>query len=296
MIFISTGMINNQSAVKTTKEFLDLGIKEIELSGGLYEENIPDKIKKFKKLASFQVHNYFPPPKVSFTLNLATFDKDLLNICYEHLKNSIRLSSELEGNYYSFHAGFLIDPQPKELGKKFKKRKINNKQEAIKIYIERLNYLSVFAKKEGVELLIENNVLNKQHYKIFEQDPFLMTSTDDALYIMKNTPKNVSLLVDFAHLKVAAKTLNFNPVDFLKICDPWIKGYHLSDNNGEYDTNDLITESSWFWPYIKKNLEYYTLEIKCDNKSILLDQKKLVNKHLYQDDLLAASSFAKKTI
>ena len=47
---------------------------------------------------------------------------------------------------------------------------------------------------------------------------------------------------------------------------------------------------------LKKNLEYYTLEIRCDNKSILLDQKKLVNKHLYQDDLLAASSFAKKTI
>ena len=31
----------------------------------------PDKIKKFKNLASFQVHNYFPPPKVSFTFNLS---------------------------------------------------------------------------------------------------------------------------------------------------------------------------------------------------------------------------------
>ena len=280
MIFISTGTIGGQSAVKTTKEFLDLGIREIELSGGLYEENIVGKIKKFKKLASLQVHNYFPPPKVSFTLNLATFNKDLLNICYKHLKNSIRLSSELGRNYYSFHAGFLIDPQPKELGKKINKKKINNKEEAIKVYVERLNNLSVFAKKEGVGLLIENNVLNKEHYKTFEQDPFLMTSTDDALYIMKNTPNNVNLLVDFAHLKVAAKTLNFNPVDFLKICDPWIKGYHLSDNDGEYDSNDLITESSWFWPHIKKNLEYYTLEIKCDDKSILLNQRELVKKNI----------------
>ena len=54
MIFISTGTINYQSAVKTTREFLDLGIKEIELSGGLYEDNITDKIKKFKESASFQ--------------------------------------------------------------------------------------------------------------------------------------------------------------------------------------------------------------------------------------------------
>ena len=273
-------MINYQSAVKTTREFLDLGIKEIELSGGLYEENITDKIKKFKESASFQIHNYFPPSMVSFTLNLATFDKDLLNVCYNHIKNSIRLSSELERNYYSFHAGWLIDPQPKELGKKIVKRKINEKEETIKVYVERLNNLSLFAEKEGVELLIENNVLNKENYKTFEQNPLLMTSSEDVLYIMRNTSKNVNLLVDLAHLKVSAKTLNFNSVDFLKICEPWTKGYHLSDNNADYDTNDLVTENSWFWPYIKKNLGYYTLEVKCNDMLILLDQKKLVKKKL----------------
>ena len=128
--------------------------------------------------------------------------------------------------------------------------------------------------------MIENNVLNKENLKTFEQNPLLMTSSEDALYIMRNTSKNVNLLVDLAHLKVSAKTLNFNSIDFLKICEPWTKGYHLSDNNADYDTNDLVTENSWFWPYIKKNLDYYTLEVKCNDKSILLNQKKLVKKKL----------------
>tara|TARA_B100001964_G_C14046283_1_gene514928 strand:- start:207 stop:890 length:684 start_codon:yes stop_codon:yes gene_type:complete len=226
------------------------------------------------------VHNYFPPPKDPFTLNISTFDKDLFKICNNHIKNSIRLSSELEGDYYSFHPGLLIDPHPRELGKKIVNRKINNKEEAIKILVERLNSLSIFAKKEGVELLIENNVLNKENYETFKQNPLLMTSSEDVLYIMKNTSNNVNLLVDVAHLKVSAKTLNFNSVDFLKICDPWIKAYHLSDNDGDYDSNDPVTENSWFWPHIKKNLEHYVLEIKYDNKSALLEQKDLVKKNI----------------
>ena len=34
--------------------------------------------------------------------------------------------------------------------------------------------------------------------------------------------KNVSLLIDLAHLKVSAKTLNFSPSEYLKKCDKWI--------------------------------------------------------------------------
>ena len=92
---------------------------------------------------------------------------------------------------------------------------------------------------------------------------------------MSNTPKNINLLVDVAHLKVSAKTLKFNPKKFLSNCRKWIKGYHLSDNDGNNDTNDLLTKNSWFWPYLKKNLNYYTLEINSKKIETLKQQKKL---------------------
>jgi len=275
MIYTSTGLIKNQSAFKTSDNFINQGICNIELSGGSYDKDIIKKIKKLKKKGKFILHNYFPPPKNPFTLNLATLDNDLSRICYNHIKNAIRYSNEIESSTYSFHAGFLIDPNPKKLGKKFIKQKIYNKKLAMKVFVERLNNLSIFAQREGVSLLVENNVINKQNLNLFKTNPLLMTDSSDVFYIMSNTPKNINLLVDVAHLKVSAKTLKFNPKKFLSNCRKWIKGYHLSDNDGNNDTNDLLTKNSWFWPYLKKNLNYYTLEINSKKIETLKQQKKL---------------------
>lgn len=280
MIYISTGLIKKQSALKTCKYFLDHDINDIELSGGTFEENIIKKIKTLKGTAKFTLHNYFPPPKNPFTLNLATLDQNLFKICYNHIKNTIRYSNEIGSKVYSFHAGFLIDPKPNELGKKFTKRKINNRNHALNIFIDRLNNLSIFAKKEGVSLLIENNVINKKNLNLFKTNPLLMADTKEACFIMRNTPNNVNLLVDVAHLKVSAKSLKFDPNFFFSKCEQWIQGYHLSDNDGNTDSNGLVSKNSWFWKHLKKNLNYYTLEIKSLNAQILLKQKKITEQML----------------
>ena len=46
----------------------------------------------------------------------------------KHALNSIELASKLKSKYYSFHVGFLLDPQVKELGKKIKKRSTYNRE------------------------------------------------------------------------------------------------------------------------------------------------------------------------
>ena len=57
-----------------------------------------------------------------------------------------------------------------------------------------------------------------------------------------------------------------------KKCSSWIKAFHLSDNNGESDSNNKIYPNSWFWKYLDKNLDYYSLEIYNANADELLDQ------------------------
>ena len=48
-------------------------------------------------------------------------------------------------------------------------------------------------------------------------------------------------LVDVAHLKVSANTLNFDAREYLEIFKKdKIGGYHLSDNNGLVDSNKEI--------------------------------------------------------
>ncbi len=100
--------------------------------------------------------------------------------------------------------------------------------------------------------------------------------------IMKKTPSNVNLLLDVAHLKVSANTLNYSKSDYTKSCEDWIRAYHLRENDGKEDSNMKVKKSSWFWKYIKKdNLEYISVEIDDTNIPELKKKLKLANQKIF---------------
>lgn len=280
MIYVSTGWIKNLPAWKTSEELLNSGINFIELSGGSYDENQLNNLKELKKYQNFIVHNYFPPPKDPFVLNLSSLCDDISNRTLNHIEIAMQYSVELDSPQYSFHGGFLIDPKITELGKTIENKKLYDRKEALKVFIDRLNTVSERAKKLGVSLLIENNVLSKKNLYEFKSNPFLMVDKDECNYVMRQTPNNIGLLLDFGHLKVSSKTMCFNPVKFLHECNEWICGYHLSDNNGSEDSNNKVTENSWFWSYLKTNLNYYSLEVSDISNGDFLEQTILSKKFI----------------
>ena len=54
----------------------------------------------------------------------------------------------------------------------------------------------------------------------------------------------------------------------------------MSDNNGDFDTNDDVKNNSWFWKYLKKDAIYYSLEIKFKNIMQLKKQIKITLSNL----------------
>ena len=88
-----------------------------------------------------------------------------------------------------------------------------------------------------------------------------MCDPEETLKIAKQFPTNVKLLIDVAHLKVSAKTLRFDPQMMLRKCKEYIGGYHLSDNDGMSDSNESFEANAWFWKYMKKDLEYISIEV-----------------------------------
>jgi sugar phosphate isomerase/epimerase len=280
MIYISTGGFKDQSASDTVKLLAKDGFISIELSGGVYENNQLGKLKdlQIKYGINFRVHNYFPPPSKPFVFNLASLNKDIARLSIQHAKKAIDYSSELGGSVYSFHAGFLLDPGVTELGEVIANRSLYDRTEAMEVFIERVNSLSKYAFSKKISLLIENNVISSSNFKQFSGDPLLMTSSNECVYIMKNTPSNVNLLVDVAHLKVSSKSLSLDATLFLTKCKKWIKAYHLSDNNGMEDENKAFDSNAWFWPYIIKGLDYYSLEVYTPSLSVLYKQRQLAEK------------------
>jgi len=279
-IYFSTGGYKNEITFDVVKKILNHGIKNIELSGTSYSENTSSNLQKLLNEANFQIHNYFPPPKKPFVLNLASMDREIYEKSINHIFNAVEMCETLNSDFYSFHAGFLCDIKVQELGKKVESRELQNRQESILLFIDRVNKVSEKAKNHGVNIMIENNVLSKNNSENFNDNPFLMCDADECLEVINNCPKNVKLLVDVAHLKVSANSLNFNKEDFLTKCNNIIGGYHLSDNDGLTDSNNRFDEDSWFWKYLNKDLNYYSIEVYNLGFEEILELYNLAKKNL----------------
>lgn len=282
-IYFSTGAFRNLKPVKAIKLLLANDIKNIELSSGKFDLSTRKRIEKLSKKENIIIHNFFPVPKKNFVLNLASNNPDIFKKSLNMIKKNIILSSLNKLKIYSFHAGFLIDPKIHELGKQISTQKLQDRKKTIKLFVKRLKDLSKFAKKYNVEILIENNVITKKNLIKFKSNPLLMTTTSEILEIMKKTPNNINLLLDVGHLKVSAITLKFDYIKAIKKLDKYIKGYHLSDNNGHEDSNKEINSNSWFLKYLKKDKKYLTIEVYDNNLNKIKKMINLLNKKIIQN-------------
>lgn len=264
MIYVSTGGEKSTPITETVQKYHQAGINQIELSGGPY---LPGGVNELQSTIAacdglrVSVHNYFPVPSVPFVFNLGSLNSALFEQSFIHAQTAIEWAQKLGSRFYSFHAGFLIDPQVSELGKKIGKRNLFDREKSLECFISAVKKLSVFAKERGVSLFVENNVLSKRNLEEFSANPLLCVTPEETLACMQELEGHAKLLVDVAHLKVSAQSLGFNPRQFLDDLEPFIDAYHLSDNDGTADTNDLFTRQSWFTNLLKRDVRFCTIEV-----------------------------------
>lgn len=280
MIFVSTGGERHQQAAKTALEYYAHGINCVELSGGIFSPTCNSDLTALPRGMNLQVHNYFPPPKIPFVFNLASADSEIAKQSLAHVRNAIQIAILLRRPIYSFHAGFRINPRVHELGGRLSEHNLLARDVALAIFGDRVATLAEEARREGVTLLVENNVLTRSNFETYGEDPLLLTDPDEIASFMERAPSNVGLLIDVAHLKVSAKTKHFDMVAAHERLKKWVRGYHLSDNEGKADTNDPVTCDSWFWAHLVRGLDNYTLEVYRQPFLKLLEQCALTAKIL----------------
>jgi sugar phosphate isomerase/epimerase len=280
MIYVSTGGFRGKTAAETSRQLLNDGINCIELSAGTFSGTLLSDLKDLAKDIRFQVHNYFPPPEKPFVLNLGSLDPEIGDRSLAHVKLALEWCKALGGDRYSFHAGFLLDPKVDELGRRIINRSLFDRDKSIETFTERVSTLAGIAQEAGITIMVENNVLSAKNVLEFETNPLLMCDPDECKKIMTMMPNNVGLLIDVAHLKVSTRSLGLDPASMFDVCSEWIIGYHLSDNDGLEDSNQPFTEDAWFWPYLKPDVGYYTVEVYGQSPAQLLQQANLVQSKL----------------
>ncbi|MFK8038660.1 MAG: TIM barrel protein [Crocinitomicaceae bacterium] len=245
MSYISSSCLKNKKIIDSINELVEFGFDAIELSGGTrpYAEMETDLIQAEKNLGvKFLLHNYFPPPQEDFVLNLASSNDTIRSMSLEHIKRSIDLSIKLDTKKFAFHAGFLMDIKVEEIGKKITNTKLSDKSKSYDTFCEAYTELIAFAGKD-IKLYIENNVFSKSNHESFKGiNPLMLTDLNS--YKELKSYIDFNLLLDVAHLKVSANTLNldfdrelielFNKTDYI----------HVSDNDGKHDTNSAFKKES----------------------------------------------------
>jgi len=278
MIYISTGGFKNLTGVQAYKKIKTTGHKYIELSAGKYSKELEKKIIKIKsKDTQVQSHNYFPPYKKPFVFNLGSLDSSIAKMSINHVKRNILFSKKINSKFFSFHAGFRVDPHISQLGKRFSKSKLISKRKCMQIFVARIKKLVNFAKKHKINLLIENNVVTEQNFKNFGTNPFLLTNPKDIKsFFTKLRDFEIGFLCDLGHLKVSSKTEKFNLKKAHNSLKKFIKAYHISDNNGVSDSNSPVKKNSWFLKDLKKNAKFYTIEVYTESINTIKNQIKLI--------------------
>lgn len=271
MIYISTSCVKHKKIRTSIQELVDNGFHNIELSGGTeyYDELEDDLLElKAKYHLSYICHNYFPPPKEHFVLNLASLDDEIYNKTFAHLKSAIQLSKKLGAKRFAFHAGFFIDIKVNEIGKKISKANLFDKKKSIQRFCD--GFVELQKSADGIELYIENNVFSSTNAMTYNNENLFMLTNSSEYKELKNKI-NFSLLLDVAHLKVSSKTLDLSFEDELSCMINQSDYIHLSDNDALDDLNYKIRADSNLLDLLKKQDlkgKDFTLEIYDDINEI----------------------------
>jgi len=242
MIYISTSCVKKDRIKDSVIELANQGFHNIELSGGTnYYDNIEENLLALKKefKLNYICHNYFPPPKEHFVVNLASLDKEVHQRTTNHLSNSIRLSESLGCDVFGFHAGFYLNIPISEIGKEIHKDVLFDKKTSFETFCSSYNELQ---NSSNVKLYIENNVISHQNYTNFSDNFFMLTNKEEYLELKEKI--DFELLLDVAHLKVSCNSLNLNfeeELDFLINESSYV---HISDNDSFADQNKPLFEHS----------------------------------------------------
>lgn len=252
-LYISTGAFKAEDLSQALRLADAWGFPDIELSSGVpYRPDNLDVVARNRSRFRFLAHNYFPAPENPFVLNLAAADPDILARSRAHCRAALELTVDLGAPFYAAHAGFMMQPAPDRLGRAFGDLPLTPRPVALATFRDSVGELLLHARRLGVNFYIENNVVPPFNAPGGRNERSLMAEPDEMIaFACEMNDPGFGFLLDAAHLKVSARTLGFDADTAMAAVKPWIRAFHLSDNDGTADTNQPFGPDAWFLPWLR---------------------------------------------
>ncbi|PDW04025.1 sugar phosphate isomerase/epimerase family protein [Candidatus Viridilinea mediisalina] len=249
-IFVSTACLpHTEPLLARVVAYHNCGLMFVEL-GARVELDFAEPLCSILPVGSYLIHNYFPPPAIPFVLNLASADTTVYQHSLELVEQALELTAQLGAPFYSVHAGFITDPTAFGTTS-FVFPPPQNPEDtaaALQRFISAMHRLADTAQRRGVYLLIENNICSHELV-----GKLLLQNADEFLQFFQALPHpNLGILLDTGHLNVSAHTLGFDRLAFIEQVAPYIKAFHIHDNDRQADLHQPIQPDSWILEVLKR--------------------------------------------
>ncbi|MEO5644714.1 MAG: GNAT family N-acetyltransferase [Bacteroidia bacterium] len=227
-------------------------------------------------------HNYFPAPEIPFVLNLGSGNEEIRRNSILFCVNGIRLSHAAGAPFFSAHAGFCVDPKPAELGHQLAKVKFFDREKHWNLFLESVREVLELTGDLPTGFLLENNVLAKMNVYEDGSNPLLNVEVEEMKKMVEEiADPRAGILLDTAHLKVSAITLNFDLVETTEVILPFVRCVHHSDNDGLLDNNQPFGKDYWFLSLMKQaENAVHVLEVRKQSAEELREMEELLFKNL----------------
>jgi len=113
--------------------------------------------------------------------------------------------------FYSVHAGFRATIKPDSLGKFLKYDNIVPYNQAFITFVESIKLLSTYARSQGIQLLVEPNVVTEFNLVNGRNELMLICDVDEVIHLANSVDApGFGILLDTGHLNVTSKVLGFS--------------------------------------------------------------------------------------
>ena len=244
-IYVSTScLINGSNIFDVLKTYAQAGLKYVEL--GSPHEYISSLSPASFKQYDFNLiaHHYFPPPRESFIVNLASQNPVILSQSQVHIERAIEFCHHVGIRLFTFHAGWRADPDVKF---RFPQDSLVVPYDtAFSTFIESMDKINSYAQQRGVKIAIENNVLSEYNVVDGQNRFLLLCKADEFERLWERIPSaNVGILLDLGHLKVTSHSLNFDRYQFIERVKDRVFALHVHENGDRLDEHRVLDETSW---------------------------------------------------
>ena len=271
-LFISTTFVPDGTPIGMALDICSRnGINAVELgSNHPYEENFKGILNKYQ--FNYLVHNYFPIPKNSFVLNIASFNDNIKKRSIEHIFKAIEFCDKIGAKLYTFHPGFITDPlgsnhNSKNYDFRWDNDKVNLKhyEKAIDLMLKSVSSIIKYAERYNVAIAVETEG------SFYKKEHLLMQNPREYERFIKEFSKNdIGINLNVGHLNLASKALGFEIEVFFNTVADYIIALELSHNNGFEDQHLPLKRSEFYWDIIfddrldsiPKILEYRNTKIE----------------------------------